>query len=345
MKDNNQSRFLKKLWLSLAAALGTALILGGCSIPVDEIDSALKQTEDVAQLVGEIVAPDFTYEDLLQANSWEAVSSRHKSWRMELYTADEMAARAFGSRSIITYCDPDFTYIESDQSNLGKDTDYTKELYTKAGNYFWYGKGSDGEETTYYCWYAMGEDEKKNYIYDNDNFHLVADGSEWGETLVSARDNGDGTVTAVTCMPAENDAFDSGIPEEWKGGTEVFQYLLDAETLEVREMGNSIVSDRGEFVYFKQPVFFDEPVPESSADLRAFAEKVEAPEPETPKTITVIYDPGTPEEETFSKTVDASCPVWLNIRSGYELYDDPEGKTPWTESDGMSDVLYYAIKN
>ncbi len=78
--------------------------------------------------------------------------------------------------------------------------------------------------------------------------------------------------------------------------------------------------------------------------MSGYVEDFENGMPENPKTITITYDPETENEEVYTLETDTSYSITPIIREGYNLYKDPEGKTPFKGSDGKKNVEIYAIK-
>lgn len=84
--------------------------------------------------------------------------------------------------------------------------------------------------------------------------------------------------------------------------------------------------------------------PEAMGQMIDEAAKLQKDTPENPRTITVIYDPGTEDEYEVSLTIDCAYKAMPYFRAGYEMYLDPDGKEIFTSGDGVSDVTIYALK-
>ncbi len=346
MKNTKKSHQSLKLLLSFAAAAGTALMVSGCTFPAQEINAALNQVESMTQAAEDATAPLFTFEELVNANTREATLSRHQNSLSVLTPADDgnggIQAFSFGFNKHTLYCEPDYVYTERDVTGLWEGQEYYDELYTKAGNLFFRDRFLNGDEVPYYTWYPT---EDASPFYGVDYFSVLADGSDAGEKLVSTRDNGDGTLTAITCMPFDEDDAAVNAPSEFTGGTEVYEYTVDADTLELLGIKATLVSESGKFDFSEETVVYDAEAPEKFASLRDVAVNEETKEPENPYTTTLVFDPGTPEEKTYTKKLDSSCRIGFYLPNGYSLYEDPEGKIPLVPDKNRRDFTYYAIKD
>jgi hypothetical protein len=91
-------------------------------------------------------------------------------------------------------------------------------------------------------------------------------------------------------------------------------------------------------------VFFNKPESAIFAETVKRARAYEVEVYENPRTVTVIYDPGTELEESFSRTCEKGDFLTTYFAEGYTLYADAEGTVPFVGGDASSDVTVYAIR-
>jgi len=118
---------------------------------------------------------------------------------------------------------------------------------------------------------------------------------------------------------------------------------VDAETLEIQKTEQILVSEDGtEELLMVQLMSFTEP------DSALYQEMKERVVPylngilNNPRTVTVIYDPGTEAETVCTRMAEKGDLLYTTFAYGYELCTDEQG-TPFTGSDGQSDVSIYAF--
>ena len=103
-------------------------------------------------------------------------------------------------------------------------------------------------------WYAMSPEDKKAQAKGLDDFPVIEDGMEFGEFPLSIEDNGDGTITLTTNAPASQAIDIAHLPKKWRKLTVEYKYLLDAKSLECKQLDVSILTKKGKLV--KQKMFF-----------------------------------------------------------------------------------------
>lgn len=310
---------MKNILLIFAAVLMT-----GCA--------TVKQASDV----------DVSYKAFAKANSREAVFSRHKSFMAVTVVPkdDKDGLKAYGSSINTFYSEPDYAYSSYEFEGMEDSRLFEEDLLTCSDAY-WHVINKDKSEQMFVEWPAMSDAEKRNNLADIGTF---LDGSEFGEKMTGFKNNGDGTVTIITNAPADKTVDVRALPEAWKGATMEYSYIADTKTLELLSFSSRILTDKGSIDYISETISYDVEAPKESVSLRDTVKKIEAEEPKNPRTITVIYDPGTDKAETFKKTAGSSVLVSPVYRDGYKPYKDPEGKTPFTGSDGKSDITIYLLK-
>ena len=284
-----------------------------------------------------------TYKAFAKANSREAVFSRHKSFMVVTIVPKDSpdGLKAYGSSINTLYSEPDYAYSSYEFEGMEDSRLFEEDLLTSSDAY-WHVINKDKSEQMFVEWPVMSDAEKKNNLAD---FGTFLDGESFGEKMTGAKNNGDGTLIIITTAPAEKTVDVRALPEAWKGAVMEYSYVADAKTLELLSLSSRILTEKGSIDYISETISYDVEASKESVSLRDTVKKLEAAEPKNPRTITVIYDPGTDKSETFTKTADSSVLVSPVYRDGYKPYKDPAGKIPFTSSDGKSDVTIYLIKN
>ncbi len=176
------------------------------------------------------------YLNMIKANSYDGTFARRTNYFQTMEYGPGAAFIQIGEDGarIGSYLNKEDGYYYS-TNNLSLDADaasFEDVIYTPTGSYVHERK--DGEDKWSADWYVMSESERALYLPDVKQLSIVGDGRSQGERIVSATDNEDGTFTAVTVMPIENFPVLAGlVPNEWKGASMEFTYLLDATTYEV----------------------------------------------------------------------------------------------------------------
>ena len=120
---------------------------------------------------------------------------------------------------------------------------------------------------------------------------------------------------------------------------------LDPATLEVQLVEAEEVSPDGSILpLYSQTVFYTEPASGLYHDLLEKAAVYEAQTFADPRTVTVVYDPGTERETVVSAACEKGDFLSTTFMAGYLLYEDAEGTVPFLgNSDPDKDVTIYAI--
>ncbi len=132
------------------------------------------------------------------------------------------------------------------------------------------------------------------------------------------------------------------VSTELSGST--VQYTLDSDTLEIISTEEtSMVGDERTVIVLNISHSAERPelAVRMLSDMRECAET-----PEVPATLTVIYDPGADNQESYSRAVDQKFQISPIVKEGYELCYDADGEEPFLDygvslADG--DVILYAI--
>ena len=141
---------------------------------------------------------------------------------------------------------------------------------------------------------------------------------------------------AVNAGPMNADPVNAGV--RWV-------CYLDPATLEVQLVEAEEVSPDGSILpLYSQTVFYTEPESGLYHDLLEKAAVYEAQAFADPRTVTVVYDPGTERETVVSAACEKGDFLSTTFMAGYLLYEDAEGTVPFRgNSDPDKDVTIYAI--
>ena len=141
---------------------------------------------------------------------------------------------------------------------------------------------------------------------------------------------------AVNAGPMNADPVNAGV--RWV-------CYLDPATLEVQLVEAEEVSPDGSILQlYSQTVFYTEPESGLYHDLLEKAAVYEAQAFADPRTVTVVYDPGTERETVVSAACEKGDFLSTTFMAGYLLYEDAEGTVPFLgNSDPDKDVTIYAI--
>ena len=141
---------------------------------------------------------------------------------------------------------------------------------------------------------------------------------------------------AVNAGPMNADPVNAGV--RWV-------CYLDPATLEVQLVEAEEVSPDGSILpLYSQTVFYTEPESGLYHDLLEKAAVYEAQAFADPRTVTVVYDPGTERETVVSAACEKGDFLSTTFMAGYLLYEDAEGTVPFLgNSDPDKDVTIYAI--
>ena len=290
---------------------------------------------------------DKLYRDMVSVNSHDEIFTRHKNFFQSVVfgRAAEIAQVGEENSRIEYYVDGDCYYGGNDILSTDASIPFSDYIYTLNGSYAHERNGDT--EKWYMEWYLMSDAERSAYIPDLKYVSIMGDGRALGETIVSAKDNGNGTITVVSSMPVETvPLLAHGIPDGWSGATMEFASLLDATTLEVKEIVTTLVNKGERVLFHTQKFSYDVQKTERCTALQAFAAKVEKKEFTPTKTLTAFYNYGTAQQEKFEYSRDASFAVSVIARDGYLPYKDAAGTEPFTDriDSTENDVTVYLIK-
>lgn len=287
------------------------------------------------------------YKKMIQANSRPALSKNHKNWRIQVIPAGNKKkseqVKAYGAYSYMSYNEADLMYFEHNTAGMNvSDVDVETGLYTRCGDYFCDYK-TDGSEVFKLRWYTMSPEQKKLQAKELDDFALLEDGQNYGEVFISSEDNGDGSITITTNAPASEAIDIARLPKKWRKLTVEYKYLLDAKSLECQRLDVSILTKKGKLDYVQEVIEYDinysgNPNMEK---LLNFEKRVLSENPENPRKATIIYNPGKPDEEIYTKVSDMSYLVFMYFKNGYSAFEDPELTIPFSGSKGRNEFTVY----
>ncbi len=206
---------------------------------------------------------------------------------------------------------------------------------TADGCYYRMEVSPDGSRDFSADWLAMSDEERTQFGGDLTVPEFVVIDPE-AERLVSAVQNADGTATVVT----ESDTFTFDETGEEVDAVAVTTYTLDAKTL--RRLSQTVserVGETEEAVYTVDFALADAE-PEGMAEMR---ERIASLGSVNPRTLTVVYDPGTPEERQYTFRSEDGIQVGVYCSEGYELYTDPGAKHRLISREPVGDATVYAL--
>ena len=286
-----------------------------------------------------------TYADIIKANSKKSLLKRHKNWKQTTIAAESGAlqVQALDYYSRVSYSTSDMMYAEFDYTSLDTPVKSTKELYTKQDS-CWTLFFKDEGSKSIVQWPVMTDKERKS-LASNIDTGSILDGSDLGEVFESIRANEDGSLTMTTTAPAATSTDVRFLPEEWKDARIEYAYTVDADSLELSKLETFIITKNASIKYFTESLDYDVEIPEYHKELKELLKKAASNKIENPRTITVVYNPDTKDEERFVRSADISYGVLPLYRDGYKPFKDKEGKEAFSGSDGKSDITIYAIKD
>ena len=212
----------------------------------------------------------------------------------------------------------------------------------------WYDQNPGGEEALLgYLFYAMSEEEKEARLAEALNVALL-DASSSTEQVQDFGDNGDGTMSLITRASAEDttaylELYREDCPEELLNLPSEHVYLLDVQTLELLREEDYILNGEERIPIDVSRTVYDAPRPAAVDRMLSLREEaVLGPDdPDNARTLTVVYDEGTQDEQRYSMQVNPEILLLYELREGYDIVsteqvDDPD----W--SDYMSKTVYAA---
>lgn len=266
----------------------------------------------------------FSIEAMLAANSKETVLSRHESISCTI-------KRPFAG-DFSFYCDREvFLEAETDQTIL------------IGGGEVWYDLNPDGEEKKPAIIFYAIPDAERDALITAIPLPTLDDYSTPEEELQSVTDNRDGTLTVVTRLSADQLAARiernrERFPEEYLGNPAETVYTLDAETLEVLALVDSVVVGDEKIVYSDETVEYDVSRPEGFDRILALRDEFGAVEEGHMRTLTVIYDAGTEAEEVYTLQINDSVLASPYLKDGYT-----EERRESVDGNGLGDLTIWAV--
>ena len=234
----------------------------------------------------------------------------------------------------------DYVYISEDY----RIEVYGKDVFIIGNDDMWECVEENGEKTFYYHWYAMSEEEEEMWRDVPLNFAYLNAEATSKETINNIEKNADGTLTIKATLNAED--MKELLQDEYPDGKTVeerTEYVVNALTLEIVSSSVTVIVDGEVDSVTSINPFYDVEIPDNLKAIITAINEVKSGEKVNPRTIRIIYDYGTDEEETYEVVADSRYKVIPNLRDGYEMFSDPEKKEVYEGSDGTSDVTIYAF--
>ena len=211
----------------------------------------------------------------------------------------------------------------------------------------------DGTVAFASTWNAFSDDAVPDLNVEENPLRLLSDSMQF--EITDVRDvNGLLAVTMVESPTAVEDdlflddrcscdscSFKDSIE---KTGVQWVCYL-DPNTLEVQYYEVEAVANDGAVVpLYSRTMFYTEAESGLYHDIQEKAAVYESQTFADPRTVTVIYDPGTERETVVSAVCERGDFLSTTFMAGYLLYEDAEGTVPFLgNSDPDKDVTIYAI--
>jgi hypothetical protein len=284
---------------------------------------------------------DITIDDLINANTYDALMDKYDN----ICTTGDID----GQKTVV-YCSKDHIYGDLGESQEeGANIAYMRD---DKDSFVW--TMVQGEPLLVYQWYPGFDEDGEGALPPISEAQPVIDPVYTAlEKITNVEDHGDGTMTITTIVDPDtlsrqvddDEMIDEEIREKIKGTSRQQIYEVDSDTLVINHMKESYLDEKGNAV-IEQSFETEKNVtpPEGLTEMISQADDLFYDAPSDPKTITVIYDPGTDEEKTYRLKVDKKLRVLTFPKEGYELYEDPDKKEIAKDSDGKSDRTMYAFK-
>lgn len=273
-------------------------------------------------------ASEFIVENMIAANTWEEVISRHDSLLIRTEQEDGSVSTCFLTK--------DYAY----------DAEYGN-LYDTEDN--WRYVDAAGEDAFAFDWYAMSEEERDAMIWKPEYlFPALYEDVLLQEQIADLTENEDGTLTLSLSLGAEEfaaiqESFGNPLPEEYAGMEYLSVFTLDPDTLEILASEENTILGEEKTRLIRTEFEYDAEQPEEAAEMLALAEEFRTVEPEDPRTVTVIYHAGDDDEERYSVVTDRKFRVVPFLREGYGLFSDPEGTEVFAGREETGDAVLYAF--
>lgn len=261
--------------------------------------------------------PEITMEQIVEANMKENVLKNHSGYQVNIWEYGDLETKMYNDQDMTAWC-------WSDEAGATVELHMGPVLF---GSY-------EGE---YGATLLADETEIENQSY-YDNSFLELD-STFMETIEEVRTDGD-QWQVITSMAAEN--MNRPTYEFEEGDTVTMEYTLDPDTLEIFSLVETVTKADGTTeVSGTVDIAYDVEMPE---EVSSVYEKMQE---EPQRTVTMVLDPDTEEEQTYSISLVQGIPVGLYISENYtELYTDREcTKISEEEVDVSKSVTLYSKAN
>ncbi|MBE7003732.1 MAG: hypothetical protein E7425_05520 [Ruminococcaceae bacterium] len=310
-------------------AVGSGVIGGKTQSTLAPKDTATRA--EIAVIMTRLPRVRITMNALIEANSTQSLLARHKSLLLEYGPADSDEKNCL-------YLDADYLYQKVGYSSVVVDYDE-----------IWQVDDVDGGKAFYYCWFAMDEAEEKERRTIPSDFEFLDTVNTSREIIADIRDNKDGTLTLTTLLGAEDTAesmeyYDEEYPEGASRVEQRMEYVVDEKTLEIKASTTTMVVDGEDGDVTLITMTYDADRPDDLTSLAALIKELPHSEKTDPRTVKVVYDYGTDQEQTYEIVVEHDYRVITNVRRGYySVYSDPEKINVYGGDGGEGDVTIYAF--
>jgi hypothetical protein len=347
---------MRRRSLAILLTICLCAFFTSCGQTSDDVASSDANTDNEATAKDESVQADeeldlnaITLKAVGEANSTDAIASRHKNFSMTTTLMDNdsdvVNEGLYGVGHVDLYWTEDFAYFV--QSYTEDDGVTIRELQVLEKDKQVYETFEGSEEPYFtYSWFVTDDTKELPNQWQIDFYDPCSFIEESGEKIVETKDNSDGTISVMTECPFGTTPEVTYIPEGFENAILRFEYVLNKDNLELTKTVADVLNNDETIPFMVQEFQYDVEEPEECKELRNTLDTAEiiASEDEDGKIITVVYDPGTDKEEKYEQKFIVGNKIYPILKDGYSRYSDPEGKEPYKGSDGKSDVTIYALK-
>ena len=328
---------MKKSWLAfMTVGLLEAAMFAGCGQATAPETGAAQESGQSGESTeagqkGEETA--VTMDEIWEANTAEALLAKHES---------VMATTCDGAgNTVVTFQNKDMQTVEQ----TFEDAPEKNSTYITNGE----SEGiiaSDGEGNERFAriLYAM---EDPDVPALEELAPVIAEEDCLDRTISESTVDGD-VLTVKAALDEEETKEELGkefgllIPEEYQGAAYEYVYTLNAETKELSEFVKVLkLADGTVEEQAKTEVVFDGAIPDGAQRIADLLE--DSMTSDEDREITVISEPGTENEETFSFDIGRGISAKIICDEGYALFTDNIGKDLFITDDAEKDMTLYAL--
>jgi hypothetical protein len=273
-----------------------------------------------------------TLEDIIKANKTSVLLNKYDNIQ-EIVGGEYIIGKMFYSKDLISESYEDYTSITNNTDN-------------------WMVFDEEGGNYLVYRWYAMSNEDKKDYLVTIADYEsiIIDPESATFETITGVEDNKDGTYTVTTKISAENNGeilkqFPYELPEECYSSESKIIYIIDKDTLEISSCKEYIMLKDRDLLLLSCEYSYNNKQPDILSTATAMFDDFKNGNINDPQTYKVFYDYGSDAEESYEITIDSRFKIYLVLKDGYDyVYLDPEKTTPYDGNIIIDENILYAFK-